>query len=44
VQHYRLSSLEMSSGEVPYLSGASNHCQENLQRWSLRLPRVILYT
>jgi hypothetical protein len=25
VQHYRLSSLEMSSGEVPYLSGASNH-------------------
>jgi hypothetical protein len=34
----------MSSGEVPYLSGASNHCQENLQRWSLRLPRVILYT
>jgi hypothetical protein len=44
VQHYRLSSLEMSSGEVLYLSGASNHCQENLQRWSLRLPRVILYT
>ena len=26
VQHYRLSSLEMSSGEVPYLSGAFNHC------------------
>jgi hypothetical protein len=43
VQHYHLSSLEMSSGEVLYLSGASNHCQENLQRWSLRLPRVILY-
>jgi hypothetical protein len=32
VQHYCLSSLEMSSREVPYLSGASNHCQENLQR------------
>jgi hypothetical protein len=30
VQHYRLSSLEMSSGEVLYLSGAFNHCQENL--------------
>jgi hypothetical protein len=26
MQHYRLSSIEMSSGEVPYLYGASNHC------------------
>ena len=33
----------MSFGEVLYLSGASNHCQEHLQRWSLRLPRVTLY-
>ena len=44
VQHYRLSSLEMSSGEVLYLSGASNHYQENQQKWSPRLSKVILYT
>jgi hypothetical protein len=41
VQHYRLSSLEMSSGKVVYLSGASNHCKKIC---SLRLARVIMYT
>jgi hypothetical protein len=41
VQHYRLSSLEMSSGQVLYLSGASNHCPYIIRLGTARTFKII---